>query len=424
MADLNADQVRALDEIRAWIDADDDGPPAIALTGAAGTGKSYLLGHLPSLLDGTGADIMWTAMTGKAALRLRAMLGVAATTFHAAFFLPPDEEDQGAAFEVVRPPPGDIILVIDEASMMPPSLYDKLRETWMAKGVRVIFCGDSFQLPPVMSKSEAEVYGDDYSIFTTVRGPVLSQVMRSEDDVLYAATAVRETGMLPRASRGGYRYQVVKQATPAASMAFLQQQEDHALITWRNAARVEASRLIRHALGRTSPMPEVGEPILICRNGQGHLNGEVIDAGPFRAGPQLGPVKTLSMQLAHPMIWYDRHGTQHVRTEITTLPNMDGVTPYLEDREDWKAYVAAKRKQREPDPLPITWGYALTTHKAQGSEFDEVTLFLSRFDVFSKAFKRMSLLPDRREVTFGTRLLYTAITRAKRRVNVFLGEEG
>jgi exodeoxyribonuclease-5 len=364
-------------------------------------------------------------MTGKAALRMRAMLGVSAVTFHAAFFLPPDENDRSASFEVVRPaPPDDVVLVVDEASMMPPSLYDKLREKWMAKGVRVIFCGDAFQLPPVMSKSEAEVYGDDYSIFTTVRGPALTQVMRSEDDVLYAATAVRETGILPRTDRGGYRYQIVKQATPAAAMAFLQQRQDHALITWRNAARVEASRLIRHALGRTSPMPEDGEPILVCRNGQGHLNGEVIDAGPFRPGPQLGPVKTLSMQLHHPVIWYDRHGTEHLRTEITTLPDMTGQAPYLEEREDWQAYVAAKRKQRQPDPLPITWGYALTTHKAQGSEFDEVTLFLSRHDVFSKAFKRMSLLPDRREVTFGTRLLYTAITRAKRRVNVFLGEEG
>jgi exodeoxyribonuclease-5 len=415
---LNEGQRAAVDRLTEWIKGDE---PEISLTGVAGSGKTTILNMLKQRLEENFDGILWTAMTGKAALRMRDLADVPATTFHSAFFEAPDDESgQDVRFERVKKTEAEL-LVIDEASMMPPTLHKLLRDHWIEQGVRVLYVGDFFQLPPVMSKEETLNHGEDYSIFHHVKGPILTQVMRSGDDVLWAATAVRESGMLPRESKGSYIYSLVEDAAAEAVNCYVAQQREHALVTWRNDMRVAASTGVRKALGFTSEMPGPGEPILVCKNGQNHLNGEIIDAGEFSPGPKLGPIETLRMKLDEPIVYYDRRGELQQRMSLITLTNMDGKTPYIEDREDWKAYATAKRKTRTPEPLPMTWGYALTVHKAQGSEYDEVTLFLTKQDVFSKPFKRPSLLPNGQQTTFGTRLIYTAVTRARKRVRVVLG---
>ena len=71
--------------------------------------------------------------------------------------------------------------------------------------------------------------------------------------------------------------------------------EDHALITWRNALRMRANTAIRKMLGRKSVLPEKGESVLFCRNGQGVLNGEIVEADNLRQGRRLGEIKTHSL---------------------------------------------------------------------------------------------------------------------------------
>lgn len=88
---------------------------------------------------------------------------------------------------------------------------------------------------------------------------------------------------------------------------------------------------------------------------------------------------------------------------------MDGALPFL-DEVAWRTYVRYRRELGS-HPIPLTWGYCLTAHKAQGSEFDDVFVYLDDMPWF---FCRPSTLPDGRKVPFWSRWLYTAVTRAKK----------
>jgi exodeoxyribonuclease-5 len=362
--------------------------------------------------------ILWTATTGKAALRLRELLGTsgvgtprsgAPQTLHRALYAPPGNETQRPTFKYANKPPKDAeetLLVVDEASMIAPDVWDDL-QSWVKAGVRVLFVGDSFQLPPVVEK------GQDFSIFETVRGPELTQVMRSGDDILYAATVLREEGRLLRESRGKYEYQKVTLGQTIGE--WLADRDEHALITWRNKIRMTANRVIRKAGKLESVLPVVGEPILLRKNGQGFLNGEIVTAQAIEPWVQLGPVTT---HMLH---------TEGRRLMVSTTgkdESMDGAMPFLAG-DAWKKYVAAKGTgaQRLPDPTPITWGYALTCHAGQGSEWRRVTVYIGQDATMMKVFSKPSILPGGRSVPFWTRWTYTALTRAKDRATVVIGQE-
>lgn len=409
MMELNKGQKAAVDEIAAWFDGD---PKPLSLAGPAGTGKSTLVGHLKTLLEQKTKDkVVWTATTGKAALRLRELGGRNASTLHRVLYQPPGDATQRPTFLYPNKPPKEgTLLVVDEASMVSPEVWEHLG-SWVKAGVRVLFVGDAFQLPPVMEK------GQDFSIFETVRGPHLTEVMRSGDDILYAATVLREEGRLLRESRGKYEYQ---QSTMGRTISdWFSDQDGHALITWRNKIRMTANRVIRKAHGKVSSLPEEGEPLLIRKNGQGFLNGEIVEAYAIEPGVWLGPVQT------HMLVVKD--GAREHKLMVSCGGKdepMDGAIPFL-DPSSWKAYVEAKGrgKDRMPDPTPITWGYALTCHAGQGSEWRRVTVYLGKDATTMKVFLKPSILPGGRTVPFWTRWLYTGLTRAKERATVVIGEE-
>ena len=97
---------------------------------------------------------------------------------------------------------------------------------------------------------------------------------------------------------------------------------------------------------------------------------------------------------------------------------MDGSFPNV---EDWKEYMKHFKVARVPDPIPVTYGYVSTAHKAQGSEYGRVTVFLAADDMYNKNFRKDTALPDGTKMPFANRWLYTAITRAKSQVSLILG---
>ncbi len=398
---LNEDQAKAKAAIEAWLESDE---PWMSLSGPAGTGKTTLLRHLRL------GDVQWTAMTGKAALRIQEASEMPAVTLHKALYLPPNDEDQDIRFDHVNAPQASV-LVVDEASMITPDILDDLK-TWADQGVKILFVGDGFQLPPVLSKKEEQEYGGDFTVFERVKGPSLEKVMRNGDAILDAATHLRRNFEIPRASKGSYRFEMAPFG--AALLEYLTNPEDHALITWRNEIRMEAAKRIRAELGRTSPVPQPGEPVLFCRNGWGVLNGEIGTVEDLQPGPEFGPVKTGWLKVAG-----------KPKRVLVTLQGktqlLDGTMPFL-PKPDWDAYRAGKKEHRVRwDPIPITWGYVLTAHKAQGSEFKRVTVYLDHGSCNAKAFAKPSRLPDGRFVPFFARWIYTAITRAKEYVTLVVG---
>jgi ATP-dependent exoDNAse (exonuclease V) alpha subunit len=97
---------------------------------------------------------------------------------------------------------------------------------------------------------------------------------------------------------------------------------------------------------------------------------------------------------------------------------MDGGLPNI---KDWKEYMAHFKISRLPDPIPVTYGYVSTAHKAQGSEYRRVTIFLAAEDLVNDHFRKDTVLPNGKIMSFATRWLYTSLTRSKQKVSLILG---
>lgn len=402
------EQKRAIDRIRHWAQGTKYGL-TLSLSGAAGTGKTTILAAVKPFLE--GKNVAWAAMTGKAALRMHELVGVDATTLHKVLYERPNQGSKGQIyFNKIRNPECRY-LVIDEASMMPPKIYQDL-QSWIMQGIKILFVGDGYQLPPVMSYKEIKEYGKDFSIFREVEGPFLTQVMRSGDDIIKVATQLREENQVPKHNIGAYSIRRSDRPGMEAVNDFLEDNDDHILITWRNQMRMQANKLVRKRLGLTGRLPNKGEPVLICKNGSDVLNGEILWAEMFSAGPTFGTITTN---------WFRTDsGTQLLVSTQGKSEEMDGFFPDL-DKPAWKEYMSQFKISRQPDPIPVTYGYVSTAHKAQGSEYRRVTVFLAAHDLTNDHFRAPTTLPNGQEMPFATRWLYTSLTRAKHRVSLILG---
>lgn len=406
----NAGQRIALDRIERLLTT--GSARAEGLTGPAGTGKTTVLQAIKPLVTARPHSIgaIWTAMTGKAATRMRDAAGVPATTLHAVLYEPPESsKGRELKFGTIRDPEGDV-LVIDEASMVTPQIAADIG-VWIKHGVRVLYVGDGFQLPPILSKEEEKKYGKgDYSIFGAVPTVGLTQVMRNGDDILDAATMLRTKHNLPTGVSPNGSYELLRVSSPSATAIerYLEDPEDHALITWVNTTRMAANLEIRRRLGISDPQPQPGEPILVCRNGRDVLNGEIYEIAEMTPGIRLASVPTWMIRTkCHKFIFAAGH-------------DWSGNAPYFPDYDEWKAYRREINEARVSEPIPITYGHVLTAHKAQGSEYRRVTVFLPRRDHTLSHFRANTTLPDGSRATFGTRWLYTALSRARSRVSILM----
>ncbi len=145
------------------IDAIERHDPYIFVSGKAGTGKTTLIGYLRENILG---NVVVVAPTGVAALQVKGV------TIHSFFRLPPrlifPEEDikplkDKRLYKDIR------LLIIDEISMVRADVVDAMDLFLRANGphksqpfggIQVMFVGDLFQLPPVVSNADMQVLAE------------------------------------------------------------------------------------------------------------------------------------------------------------------------------------------------------------------------------------------------------------------------
>lgn len=142
----NAGQQRAIDLAL-------DGPRVVVITGGPGTGKSWVTAEIANRWTERNKRIRLAAPTGKAARRLQEATRRQATTIHRLLEPTPQgtRQDGSKKFAFLRncgnPLDGDIF-ILDECSMVDTSLMASFMDAIPNHG-RIIFVGDTYQLPPV-----------------------------------------------------------------------------------------------------------------------------------------------------------------------------------------------------------------------------------------------------------------------------------
>jgi exodeoxyribonuclease-5 len=341
-------------------------PPVFRLFGYAGTGKTTLARHLAEGIDG---KVLFAAFTGKAALVMRSKGCEGASTIHSLIYKARESGEETPSFELWDDAPASKakLIVIDECSMVDSELGRDL----MSFGVPLLVLGDPAQLPPIQGGG-----------FFTAAEPdtMLTEVHRQavNDPIIRLSMEVREG---QRVTPGVYGLSEVVRRGDLDPQRVLDADQ---VLVGRNATRRAYNTRMRERRGFSDPLPMAGDKLVCLRNNKrkGLFNGGLWSV---KEGP------TARRQI---MRLYLRPDDGSGSRALKVLVRPECFTGAIEDIE-W-----TQRKRYDE----FDFGYVLTVHKAQGSQWDDVVLFDESF-----------AFPDSRD-----RWLYTGITRAAKRLTIVL----
>lgn len=383
----------------------------VAITGPAGSGKTTILRFINEALEDAGYVGAIAAPTGKAARRIREATGQPAQTLHALLkYTAPTEIDPktgkpfGATFpRVDRQNPLEVdYVIVDEYAMVTQELHRNLIDAFKA-GCRLIVFGDISQLPPIESVAAIAAKPTAFQdLLTRFEGVTLERVHRQVGDsgILYNAQRVLK-GAAPQ-NRPDFKMLVTEK--PIDNLIEQLEFADYTslrnqIITPGNKSWIGTHNL--NAMLQAALMPPGRFTMKVPRRS---YNGKVFDPTiHVGVGDKVAMTKN----------WYDlecSNGTFGVfNGEVGTVIEISELDEIVVDFED--------RICRIPPAVQVEWNnrvmvaypqndlylaYAVTTHKAQGSEYDNVIYVLN---------KSLIAMMNRKN-------LYTAITRAREKVTL------
>ena len=366
-------QDSALQAVARWLKATRAGAPQVfRLFGYAGAGKTKLAREIAA---GVNGQVLFGAFTGKAAHVLHQKGCSGASTIHSMIYTLEDDDRDEPHFILNPDSPvrGASLVIIDEVSMVDEALGRDL----LSFGTPILVLGDPAQLPPVKGTG----------FFTEAEPDVmLTEVHRqaAESPIIRLATEVRQGGRLSIGEFGDALVIARAAVTPEQVLAADQ------VLVGLNKTRHAYNARIRTLKGIASETPIVGDKLVCLKNAKEKrlLNGSlwsVVEAPTPRKADRRDGTTPL-------VVTPDDAGARardvDVRVKNEFWSGRDGDL-------DWRD----KRGTEE-----FTFGYALTCHKAQGSQWNDIIVFDE-----SATFRE-----DR------ARWLYTAITRAATKLTVVI----
>lgn len=377
---LNEQQALAVKKAKKWWKTQHK--QTFEISGIAGSGKSTIVKYLVEDLKIDPDDVLYVAYVGKATLAL-SRKGHRAQTIHSTIYtvelVPKIDEDGNKVvvndkvvmvpFFIKREklPPNIKLIVLDEAGMTAEGISLDL----LSFGIPVICLGDLNQLPPV--------FGESY--FLKEPDIVLTEPMRQALDspIIYLAQRAISGQKIHKGQYGNCFVAGKEEISDRLLM------ESDVNICGKNATRDELNNYIRYnILKKTVPYPTEGERI-ICRQNNWT---ECIEGNIFLINGLVGYVDN---------IYLDTYNKQSINIDFR--PEFLQDSCFYDISIDYK-YITAPYSERKNHNKSFynkfEYGYVITCHLAQGSEYPNVLIFDER-------------IGDR---DYYNRWLYTAITRA------------
>lgn len=422
------------------------------ISGGPGTGKTFTVAKILALFleqaEGKRLRIFLSAPTGKAAARLKEAMRTAkqalqcnekirsaipeeAFTLHRMLKSIPDSPY--FHYNSENPLPADIV-VIDEASMVDLALMSKLVEA-TPMDARIILIGDKDQLASVdagsvlgdiCNRNEIHRFSESYcSIIKELTGEKIEMSncgSFSKNRIQDVIVELKQSFRFPKGSGIGRFSRAVKKGDADQAIELLQN-ADRPTIKWE---RIRSPKDLHRALGEVAVKHyakpfQTDDPSLaldyfsrfkiLCAVKKGPLGVEAINKSIEQILEREG---FINAETRTGNIYYKGQPILITRNDYNhDLFNGDmGVIMPVEGEYDHELNLFFSGTPAETKRLPLyqlppnETAYAMTVHKSQGSEFDDVVL----------------VLPDQDFPVLTRELLYTAVTRARRNVLIWGSE--
>lgn len=349
------------------------------ITGGAGTGKTTVMKAIIYAYHTVNPNkpITLLAPTGKASRRMEEVIGLPASTIHHKIGLISDTMDS---------PLSKIengLVIVDEFSMVDERLFSKLLNS-VSTSCHIVLVGDPNQLPSIgagsclkdMINSRVVPYTTLTEIFRQEGGVIVDnslKVIKQEDNLAYDKDMmfvnVSSDQMAAEQIKKIYSYYAKEIGIENVALITPLRQSKNYYISVADTLNKELQAIINPSDKKVS----FGES-------EFRLNDRV-------------------------MMWKN--------TDIASNGDVGIISNIDEDNEDWGLEITINwengnvGKYHKGDFSDITLAYAMSVHKSQGSEYDTVI---------------MPVLSNQKCRLFKNNLLYTGITRAKKRV-ILVGDK-
>lgn len=382
MISLSPGQKKVLNEVMVWCKKDKSQSQLyITIGGYAGTGKTTLIAVLRKRIAKLRKNMKvgFVSYTGKAARVLRNKLKEAKVllsddtvgTIHSLIYSPVvNEKEEIVGWKQKEEIDRDLI-VIDEASMVDETIWLHL----LSYKIPIVVVGDHGQLPPISGS------------FHLIASPELELVeihrQAQNNPIIALSIQARQYGHIRPGVYGDFVQKFSKDDSDTqetVSELLANYSPDTLILCGYNKTRKKLNLHIRNTLGFTSPIPQIGDRVICLRNNhEKHIFN--------------GMTGTLLKIKDENPVWY--------KAEIQ-MDGEDSIYKGLISKDQFMSDSALnftdKRSRIMAGDL-FDFGYALTVHKAQGSQAKRVILFEERFSKMDDEAWR--------------RWLYTAVTRAE-----------
>ncbi len=385
--ELSPDQKVASAQILNWY-LMPDRAPFITLGGYAGTGKTTLIAHIKKEINDLQKDklkVAFCSYTGRAAQNLKQKLTANKTlrstdsvsTIHGLIYDPIESSKGVITGWTKKLEIESELIIVDEASMIDEQIWQDL----LSYRIPIIAVGDHGQLPPIRGS------------FNLMQEPQLKletiHRQAKGNPIITVSIHARESGKIPGKK---YSDKVIKYThedfdySEASTELLENYTTDTLILCGYNSTRNKINQFVRNALGYETPEPQPGDRVICLRNNH-------------KKGIYNGMLGTIVDIIALNDMWYQAEIDMDDRGAIYSGKI------YAPQFGATEAVNFTKDRLKAKDGDLFDFGYALTVHKAQGSQAKRVVIFEERFSKMDDDQWR--------------RWLYTGVTRAEEELYVF-----